>query len=202
MGNVSALKEERMQANKLYHPVPMAIGIKKINIPKEAFIKQLHDALFFATIVSYAQGMALLSKASAELKMDIPLPEVIRVWTGGCIIRSGLLNLFGNAFQKNPKLQNLLLDENISTALSAKLQGLRNVVTTAISYDYPVNGLSACLNYFNTYCREKLPTNLIQAQRDYFGSHTYERIDVAGIFHTEWEPDDKKVDHPSGNYGQ
>ncbi|HEY8690821.1 MAG TPA: NADP-dependent phosphogluconate dehydrogenase [Chitinophagaceae bacterium] len=180
--NVSALKDERTQANKLYHP-----EVKKINTPKEEIIAQLHDALFFATIISYAQGMALLCKASAELKMDIPLPEVIRVWTGGCIIRSGLLNLFGDAFQKNPQLQNLLLDEDIATTLSAKLQGLRNAVAAAISNDYPVNGLSACLNYFNAYCREKLPTNLIQAQRDYFGSHTYERIDAAGVFHTEWE---------------
>ena len=192
--NVSALKEERTQANKLYHT-----EIKKINTSKEEFIKQLHDALFFATIVSYAQGLALLTKASAELKMNIPLLEVIRVWTGGCIIRSGLLDLFGNAFAKDPQLQNLLLDENIATTLSAKLQSLRNVVTTAISNDYPVNGLSACLNYFNAYCREKLPTNLIQAQRDYFGSHTYERIDVAGIFHTEWEHDTKTVDHPSNH---
>jgi 6-phosphogluconate dehydrogenase len=118
--------------------------------------------------------------------MDIPLPEVIRVWTGGCIIRSGLLKLFGTAFAKNTQLKNLLLDENIATILSAKQQSLRNVVTTAIAFDYPVNGLSSCVNYFNAYVREMLPTNLIQAQRDYFGSHTYERIDVAGIFHTVW----------------
>ena len=192
--NVSALKDERTLANKLYHP-----EIKKINTPKEEFIAQLHDALFFATIVSYAQGMALLTKASAELKMDIPLPEVIRVWTGGCIIRSGLLNLFGNAFTKNPQLQNLLLDENIATTISAKYQSLRNVVTTAISNDYPVNGLSSCLNYFTAYSREKLPTNLIQAQRDYFGSHTYERIDAAGSFHTDWEHDAKTFDHSSNH---
>ena len=197
--NISALKEERVQANKLYHSVSLAIGIKKINIPREELIKELHNALFFATIISYAQGMALLSKASAELKMDIPLPEVIRVWTGGCIIRSGLLNLFGNAFKKNPQLQNLLLDENIATTLSAKHQSLSNVVATSISNDYPVNGLSACLNYFNAYCREKLPTNLIQAQRDYFGSHTYERIDTAGIFHTDWAHDAKTVDHSSNH---
>jgi 6-phosphogluconate dehydrogenase len=118
--------------------------------------------------------------------MDIPLPEVIRVWTGGCIIRSGLLKLFGTAFAKNSQLQNLLLDENIATILSAKQQSLRNVVTTAIAFDYPVNGLSSCVNYFNALIRKNLPTNLIQAQRDYFGSHTYERIDVAGIFHTVW----------------
>ena len=192
--NISALKEQRIFASKLYNA-----EVKKINIPKEEFIKQLHDALFFATIVSYAESMALLSKASTELKMDILLPEVIRVWTGGCIIRSGLLNLFADAFQKNPQLQNLLLDENIATTIAEKKEALRSIVTTAISYDYPVNGLSSCLNYFNTYCREKLPTNLIQAQRDYFGSHTYERVDNAGIFHTDWQQDAKTVDHSSNH---
>ncbi|MEO5781922.1 MAG: NADP-dependent phosphogluconate dehydrogenase [Ginsengibacter sp.] len=192
--NISALKEERTQANKLYHT-----EVKKINIPKEEFIQQLHDALYFATIVSYAQGMALLNKASAELKMEIPLPEVIRVWKGGCIIRSGLLNLFDAAFAKNSQVQNLLLDENIATILLEKQKSLRHVVATTISFDFPVNGLSACINYFNSFVRKNLPTNLIQAQRDYFGSHTYERTDVAGIFHTNWEHDAKTVDQSSNH---
>jgi 6-phosphogluconate dehydrogenase len=193
MRNISALKEERIQANNLYHP-----ELKRINVLKKDLIQQLHDALLFATIVSYAQGLAMLSKASTELKMDIPLPEVIRVWSGGCIIRSALLNLFGKAFQKNPQLQNLLLDEEIAKLLKSKQENLTSIVTTALSNDYPVSGLSASLNYFNAYCREKLPTNLIQAQRDYFGSHTYERIDLPGIFHTDWQQDEKTVDHPSG----
>ena len=192
MRNISALKDERIFANAIYKP-----SVKKINILKEAIIPQLHDALLFATVASYSQGLSMLAKASMLLKMEIPLPEVIRVWTGGCIIRSELLNLFGKAFQKNAQLQNLLLDEEIADLLKNKLQNLQNVVTTALSSDYPVSGLSASLNYFNAYCREKLPTNLIQAQRDYFGSHTYERIDLPGIFHTEWQPDDKTIDHPS-----
>lgn len=192
MRNISALKDERISANAIYKP-----SVKKINILKEEMIPQLHDALLFATVVSYAQGLSMLAKASMLLKMEIPLPEVIRVWTGGCIIRSSLLNLFGKAFQKNAQLPNLLLDEEIADLLKNKLQSLQNVVTTALSSDYPVSSLSASLNYFNAYCREKLPTNLIQAQRDYFGSHTYERVDMPGSFHTDWQQDDKTIDHPS-----
>ena len=192
MRNISSLKEERVFANSMYKPI-----IKKLNIPKEEFIHQLHDALLFATIISYAQGLSMLAKASDILKMEIPLPEVIRVWTGGCIIRSSLLNLFGNAFQKKPKLKNLLLDEAIATLLKSKQDSLTKVVTASISNEYPVSGLSASLNYFNAYCKEKLPTNLIQAQRDYFGSHTYERVDMPGIFHTDWQQDEKTIDQPS-----
>lgn len=179
--NISALKEERIVAANMYKPT-----LKKINIAKEEVISQLHDALYFSTVISYAQGLSMLSKASQLLKMQIPLPEVIRVWTGGCIIRSQLLNVFAKAYQKNDKLLNLLLDEDIAKLVQAKQHALSNTVTTALSADYPVNGMASALNYFNTYCREKLPANLIQAQRDYFGSHTYERIDAPGNFHTKW----------------
>ena len=182
MRNISALKEERMLANKLYHP-----EVKRINVSKEDLIRQLHDALLFATVVSYAHGLSMLAKASVLLKMEIPLQEVIRVWRGGCIIRSELLNLFAKAFEKNDQLQNLLLDEEIAGILKDKQASLTNVVSTALLNGYPVSALTASLNYFNAYCREKLPTNLIQAQRDYFGSHTYERVDMPGIFHTDWK---------------
>ncbi len=192
MRNISALKAERESANNIYKPL-----LKKINIPKEEFIQQIQEALLFATIVSYAQGLSMLAKASDILKMEIPLPEVIRVWTGGCIIRSELLNLFGKAFEKKSLLQNLLVDDAVGAILKSKHENLRNVITTALSNDYPVSGLSSALNYFNAYCRERLPTNLIQAQRDYFGSHTYERVDLPGIFHTDWHQDEKTVDQPS-----
>ena len=194
MRNISALKEERVMANNLYHP-----ELKKLNVSKEDFIKQLHDALLFATITSYAQGLSMLAKASVLLKMQIPLPEVVRVWRGGCIIRSSLLNLFGKAFEKNDQLQNLLLDEEISISLKSKQQNLTGIVATSLSNSYPVSALSASLNYFIAYSREKLPTNLIQAQRDYFGSHTFERVDEQGIFHTDWQQDDETVDHSSGH---
>ena len=194
MRNISSLKEERLMAHKLYDP-----ELKKIHIAKDDFIQQLRDALMFSTIVSYTQGLSLLAKASVLLNMEIPLPEVIRVWKGGCIIRTSLLNLFTASFQKNTLLENLLLDDEVSGVLKSKLENLQNVTVAALSNGYPVSGMSATLNYFNAYSREKLPTNLIQAQRDFFGSHTYERIDLPGIFHTEWAPDNKKVDHPSGH---
>lgn len=190
--NISAMKEERVSAYNLYNT-----EVKRINIPKEEVIKQLHDALLFATIVSYTHGLSMLAKASVLLKMEIPLQEVIRVWSGGCIIRSELLNLFAKAFLKNPQLQNLLLDDEIAALLKSKQEGLTSIVSTAISNGYPVSALSASLNYLNAYTREKLPTNLIQAQRDYFGSHTYERVDVPGVFHTDWKQDDKTIDQPS-----
>jgi 6-phosphogluconate dehydrogenase len=139
----------------------------------------------------------MLAKASVLLKMQIPLQEVIRVWTGGCIIRSSLLNLFASAYQNNPQLQNLLLNEEVAKVLQANQDNLKSVVTIALLNDYPASALSASLNYFTAYCREKLPTNLIQAQRDHFGSHTYERVDMPGIFHTDWEHDEKTVDQPS-----
>jgi len=192
--NISSLKEERIRAGKLYQPV-----LKRLNASKEELVQKLHDALLFATVTSYAQGLSMLARASGELKMEIPLQDVISVWRGGCIIRSSLLNLFGRAFAKDKQLQNLLLDEEISVLLKSKVANLKEIVNIAFSNDYPVSALSASLNYFNAYTREKLPTNLIQAQRDYFGSHTYERIDAAGIFHTDWQQGDGTVDHSSGH---
>jgi 6-phosphogluconate dehydrogenase len=180
--NLSSLLEERKIANDLYKP-----ELKKISIPREEFVRKLHDALYFATIVSYAQGLSMLSAASIILKMDIPLPEVVRVWKGGCIIRSGLLNYFSDAYKEDDLQPNLLLDVNVSRLLQQKEQNTAEVVAQAALNGYPAPGLMASLNYLNAYRRKLLPTNLVQAQRDYFGSHTYERIDKTGIFHTEWE---------------
>jgi 6-phosphogluconate dehydrogenase len=129
----------------------------------------------------------MLSAASIILKMDIPLPEVVRVWKGGCIIRSGLLNYFSDAYKEDDLQPNLLLDVNVSRLLQQKEQNTAEVVAQAALNGYPAPGLMASLNYLNAYRRKLLPTNLVQAQRDYFGSHTYERIDKTGIFHTEWE---------------
>lgn len=166
---------------------------KKTDIPKEEFLSQLYDALFFATIISYAQGLAMLSKASLVLNMKVPIPDVINVWTGGCIIRSALLPVFSKAYTKAADLKNLLLDEEIADLLKGKQQGLQNIVVQAAVHGYPASGLMASLNYFHGYSRNKLPVNLIQAQRDYFGAHTYERSDGPGIFHTEWKQMDIRV---------
>ena len=180
MRNLSSLIDERNEADSIYNT-----SMQKIDIAKEEFIQLLHDALYFATLISYAQGLAMLTTASSELKMDIPLPEVISVWRGGCIIRSALLDQFKDAY-KNADLKNLLLDEHISKLLQQKESALQKIVSLAAGNNYPAAGLMASFNYYNAYRRKLLPTNLIQAQRDFFGAHTYQRIDEEGIFHTEW----------------
>jgi 6-phosphogluconate dehydrogenase len=180
MRNLSSLIDERKQANKLYET-----RLQKIDMPKKEFSELLHDAFYFSTIISYAQGLAMLARASQELKMEIPLPEVVSVWRGGCIIRSALLDQFKSAYS-NPDLKNLLLDKNMATLLMKKEMNAQKIVSIASINNYPAVGLMSSLNYYNAYRREFLPTNLIQAQRDFFGAHTYQRIDEAGIFHTDW----------------
>ena len=182
MRELSAYKDERSQAAQLYK-----MPSSDIPVPKEVFIQQVQDALFFGMIISYAQGLAMLHIASKELDMQIPLQEVVKVWRGGCIIRSSLLEVFFKAFEKNPELVNLLLEGDIAQMLQAKKQNMRNVIIHAIHMGYPVAGLMSALSYFDAYRSERMPTNLIQAQRDYFGAHTYQRIDEPGTFHTEWE---------------
>lgn len=182
MRNLSSLKEERVEAANLYKS-----EVKKTDVPKDEFLSNLYDALFFGTVISYAQGLAMLSRSSVTLNMRVPMPDVINVWTGGCIIRSALLPLFSKAYTKKPDLKNLLLDEEVANLIKGKLQGLQNTVVQAAVHAYPASSLMATLNYFNGYLRDKLPVNLIQAQRDYFGAHTYERLDGPGIFHTEWK---------------
>jgi 6-phosphogluconate dehydrogenase len=181
MRNLSSLIEEREEAASLYR-----VSSQKIEISREEFIPLLHDALHFATIISYAQGLAMITAASSHLKMDIPLPEVVNVWRGGCIIRSALLDLFKIAY-KNKDLKNLLLDKNIAELLQQKLPAVQKIISLASGNNYPAPGLMASFNYFNAYRRKLLPTNLVQAQRDFFGAHTYQRVDEEGIFHTEWE---------------
>jgi len=181
MRNLSSLIEERKEAASLYKT-----SLQKIETDKKEFISQLRDSFYFASLISYAQGLAMLTTASDELKMEIPLPEVVSVWRGGCIIRSAMLDVFKKAYQ-NPSLKNLLLDADIAKILQQKEASLQKIVAAAALNNYPAAGLMASLNYFNAYRRGLLPTNLVQAQRDFFGAHTYQRIDEDGIFHTEWE---------------
>jgi 6-phosphogluconate dehydrogenase len=181
MRNLSSLIDERKEAALLYKT-----SLQKINIAKDEFIKLLYDALYFATIISYAQGLAMLVTASIELKMDIPVPRVVDVWRGGCIIRSALLDTFSKAYE-NAGLKNLLLDKNIAALLSQRVESAQKIVSLAALNNYPSAGFMSSLNYYNAYRRKLLPTNLVQAQRDFFGAHTYQRVDVEGIFHTEWE---------------
>jgi 6-phosphogluconate dehydrogenase len=181
MRNISALKEERIKAAGIYNTQP-----GKVSTPKEQFIQQVHDALFFGIMISYAQGLALLHKASIDLKMEIPMPKVVSVWRGGCIIRSVSLDLFTKIYTQNPQLENLLLDEQFAALIRDKEQNLRTVAVTAIQNNYAAGNLLSALSYFDAYRSNQLPINLIQAQRDYFGAHTYQRVDQPGTFHTIW----------------
>jgi 6-phosphogluconate dehydrogenase len=178
---LSGYKDERIAAAKTFNKKTTTI-----NIDKATFIQQTGDALLAAIIVSYAQGLAMLNKASTELNMEIPLQDVVKIWRGGCIIRSTLLANFYSAFQKNSALSNILLDESVASLFATKEDSLRAVISKAIESKIAVSGLSSALGYFDALTTERMPTNLIQAQRDFFGAHTYQRIDKDGIFHTQW----------------
>ena len=182
MRNISSYKSERQAVAALY-----PAQVKTIPLPKEVFIQEVKNALSFSIVISYAQGMAMLQKASADLQMQIPLTEVVKVWRGGCIIRSVLLDMFATAFAREPKLPNLLLDPQIAQWLLAREQDTRTVAALVVRAGYPSGALLSSLAYFDAYRSEKLPINLVQAQRDFFGAHTYERNDGTGTFyHTEW----------------
>jgi 6-phosphogluconate dehydrogenase len=183
MRDISVYKDERGMAAELYRP-----HLKKTAIDKEKFIGQLHDALYFATVICYAQGFALLHKGSRELDMDVPLPEVVKIWRGGCIIRSALLDDFYAVYKRSPELPNLLLSKKIARAIKGKENKLRTVIRQVVPMKIPTAGFSSALSYFDAYCSKQLPTNLIQAQRDFFGAHMYQRIDKEGFFHNEWQP--------------
>jgi len=146
----------------------------------------LMDAVVLATIASYAQGMDILRLASDEYNYDLDMPSIAQIWKGGCIIRSTLLSRIQDAFKKDPKLTNLVLDDWFTDQVNNRLSGLTQVVSAAANAGIPVPCLSSTLDYLNSFRTSRLPQNLVQAMRDCFGSHTYERIDKAGSFHTEW----------------
>lgn len=149
-------------------------------------VAQLKSALYAAMILTYVQGMALLCKASQQYDYGLNLSDVARIWRGGCIIRASLLDTISAAFESQPGLSQLLLAPQIQDALAPHLGALRHVICQAAISGTPAPALMASLGYFDAYSSGSSPANLIQAQRDYFGSHTYERIDATGTFHTEW----------------
>ena len=150
---------------------------------------QLHHALYAGMLITFAQGMALLHVASRSYGYDLNLESVACIWRGGCIIRSALLDPIAAAFLARPDLPNLLLDPAIATELSIREADLRSVVCAAVAHGIPVPGLMSALGYYDSYRSAWLPANLIEAQRDFFGAHGYERIDEKGTFHTEWTND-------------
>jgi 6-phosphogluconate dehydrogenase len=152
----------------------------------EAMIDSLEDALYFSTIIAYAQGMHILSQASKEFKYDLKMDKIASIWRGGCIIRSVFLKDITNAYQKNQQLQHLLADDGIQKTVSSLMPGTREVISHAIKSGIAMPAFTASLSYFDALKSERMPLNLIQAQRDYFGAHTYEKIGFEGVFHTQW----------------
>ncbi len=180
---LSALKEERVAASKiLTGPKP------EFNGDKKAFIDAIKDALYASKIVSYAQGYTLLQAAAQTYNWDLKYGEIALMWRGGCIIRSIFLGKIKEAFDKNPKLTNLLLDPFFKDKVEKAQANWRKVVSEAVLNGIPVPAFASALNYYDGYRCERLPANLLQAQRDYFGAHTYERLDKprGEYFHTNW----------------
>ncbi|HEU5397355.1 MAG TPA: decarboxylating NADP(+)-dependent phosphogluconate dehydrogenase [Verrucomicrobiae bacterium] len=185
---VSALKDERVKAaRKLKGPRPM-LGVAKNDTKKKQFIADIRDALYASKIISYAQGYMLMRAAAAEYKWNLNLGGVALMWRGGCIIRSRFLGKIKEAYDKNPKLLNLLLDDYFRGEIKRCQKGWRNVVASAAKKGIPAPAFSTALAFYDQYRSAVLPANLLQAQRDYFGAHTYELVDKprGQFFHTNW----------------
>ena len=178
---LSALKSERVQAARLLG------GTSRFSGDPHALVAAAEQALYASKITSYAQGLSLLRMASHEHNWGLDLSRIVSVWRAGCIIRAALLGNITQAYRHNPDLPNLLLDENFSRAVLNRQAAWRTVVQSAVELGIPALATSASLAYFDAYRSERLPANLTQAQRDYFGAHTYRRVDKEGIFHTQWE---------------
>lgn len=178
---ISALKKERVEASKVLK------GSGRIfKGYRTVMMQAAGEALYACKILSYAQGLGMMKLASAEYQYDLNLGEIARIWRAGCIIRASLLGEITDAYRRNPDLPNLLLDPYFREAVMSRQAMLRQVVQSAVALGIPIPAMSASLAYYDAYRSERLPANLIQAQRDYFGAHTYRRTDREGVFHTDW----------------
>jgi len=182
MRNLSGRKSQREAAARALDGQPAVFSGDR-----EGFVDHLGRALYAGMIITYAQGMALLGEASRAHGYRLNLGEVVRVWQGGCIIRADVLRHLRAAYQAAPKLVNLLLDPHLGKEVLGRRKDLHQVICVAGEMGLPVPALAVSLAYFDAYRSSWLPANLIQAERDFFGSHTYERVDRPGVFHTEWE---------------
>ena len=178
---ISAVKEERVAASKVLSGPSTTYGGDG-----KRFIEAIRRALYASKVCSYAQGFALMREAAREHNWDLKFGEIAKIWRGGCIIRARFLHRITEAYERNPELANLMLDPFFKDVLESEQESWRHVVASAANMGFPVPAFSSALAYFDSYRRERLPANLIQAQRDYFGAHTYERTDKPGTFHTEW----------------
>ena len=179
---ISAYKDERVNASKVLN------GPTGFNFDgdKKELIEKIREALYFSKIMSYAQGFAQLRSASKEYDWDLPMGEIAKIWRAGCIIRARFLQKITDAYVKEADLENLLLDDYFKEITDKYQQAVREVVALAVQAGVPVPTFSSAIAYFDSYRSERLPANLIQAQRDYFGAHTYQRTDREGIFHYSW----------------
>jgi 6-phosphogluconate dehydrogenase len=182
MRNLSALKSEREGGSRT-----LKVQIPHFEGDRDALLTQLKGAIYASMIITYAQGMTLLQTASHVYQYGLSLEDIARIWRGGCIIRAAVLEEMQAAFHTNPDLPNLLTDSRLGQEVLAKQDDLRAVVGLAAKLGLPASCLMASLAYFDGYRSDWLPANLIQAQRDDFGAHTYERVDEKGLFHTQWE---------------
>ncbi|NLZ77583.1 MAG: NADP-dependent phosphogluconate dehydrogenase, partial [Spirochaetales bacterium] len=181
--SVSALKEQRVEASKVFD-----LEIETPAFDKQQVLTQLQEALFAAKIISYAQGFDLIKTAGITNNWELDLGGIAQLWRGGCIIRSRFLGKITEAYRKNPDLANLILDSYFAEILKKNHRSLRAIVALAAQSGIPTPSMNAALSWFDSYRTERLPANLLQAQRDYFGAHTYERTDKprGEFFHTNW----------------
>jgi 6-phosphogluconate dehydrogenase len=185
MRDLSKYKELRVKASELYSK-----DDNTINGNTDELLKALEQAFYFSMVITYAQGMFLLSNASTEFKYDLKLAEIAKIWRGGCIIRSEFLNDIYNAYTKDNKLAHLLLDSGVQQLVTAALPGTRQIISAATTAGIAAPGYAAALSYFDAFRSKRMPSNLTQAQRDFFGAHTYELIGKEGTFHTQWAVQD------------
>jgi len=188
---LSSLKDERVRAAAILGPAPTPVPVKN----KKEIINALRDALYASKIISYAQGFMLMREAAKEQGWDLNYGEIALMWRGGCIIRSAFLGNIKEAYDNNPALENLTLDAFFTAALKTAEAGWRKAVVLAVESGIPAPAFASALSYFDGYRSARLPANLLQAQRDYFGAHTYERIDKkrGEFFHTDWTGHGGKV---------
>ena len=179
---ISAYKDERVIASKVL-PKP---EVPAFTGDRADLIEKIRQALYFSKIMSYAQGFAQLRTASKEYSWDLPFAEIAKIWRAGCIIRARFLQKITDAYEKDADLANLLLDDYFIEITKKYQQSVREVVALAVQSGIPVPTFSSAIAYFDSYRSEKLPANLIQAQRDYFGAHTYQRLDKEGTYHYSW----------------
>jgi 6-phosphogluconate dehydrogenase len=179
---ISALKEERVEASKvLPSPEPFAF-----DGDKKELVEKIREALYFSKIMSYAQGFAQMGTASEEYGWDLNYGEIAKIFRAGCIIRARFLQKITEAYERNPQLKNLVLDEYFMGIAEKYQQAVRDLVGVSVQAGVPVPAFSSAIAYYDSYRSERLPANIIQAQRDYFGAHTYERTDKEGTFHFDW----------------